>query len=86
MKMVLYDVLMTDKELLEKLNDVISNYNTCYLYGGVGQLITNSVVDAKAKQYPSWYTTSRIKNLKSLSGKHYYGFDCVNLIKAILWG
>lgn len=81
-----YQKLMTDQQLKEKVLDIVNNYRTCYLYGGTGQLVTNAIVEQKAKQLPSWYTKSRISALKKLSGKNYYGFDCVNLIKAILWG
>ena len=80
-----YKKIMTDKELKERVLEIVNNYNTCYLYGGTGQLVTNAIVDQKAKQLPSWYTQKRILALKSLVG-NYYGFDCVNLIKAILWG
>lgn len=81
-----YKKLMTDTELKNKLMNIVNNYKTCYLYGGAGQLITDSIVDQKAKQLPSWYTQVRITALKSLSGNQYYGFDCSNLLKAILWG
>ncbi len=77
---------MTDQQLKEKVLDIATNFKTCYLYGGTGQLVTNAIIDQKAKQLPTWYTTARIATLKKLVGKGYYGFDCVNLIKAILWG
>lgn len=77
---------MTDQQLKEKVLDIVTNFKTCYLYGGTGQLVTNAIIDQKAKQLPSWYTPTRITGLKKLVGKTYYGFDCVNLIKAILWG
>lgn len=80
-----YKKIMTDKELQARALDIVNNYKTCYLYGGTGQLITNEIIAQKAKQLPSWYTTARITALKKLVGS-YYGFDCVNLIKAILWG
>nr|WP_295678751.1 hypothetical protein [uncultured Lachnoclostridium sp.]DAE05630.1 MAG TPA: hypothetical protein [Siphoviridae sp. cthL03] len=81
-----YKKLMTDQELQAKVLELIKNHKTCYLYGGSGQLITNEVIDQKAKQFPSWYTPARVSELRKLVGKGYYGFDCSNLIKAILWG
>ncbi|WP_312371895.1 C40 family peptidase [Lachnoclostridium sp.] len=81
-----YKKLMTDQQLKEKVLDIATNFKTCYLYGGTGQLVTNAIIDQKSKQLPSWYTSSRITVLKKLVGNGYYGFDCVNLIKAILWG
>lgn len=81
-----YQKLMTDQQLKEKVLDIATNVKTCYLYGGTGQSVTNAIIDQKAKQLPSWYTPARTTALKKLVGKGYYGFDCVNLIKAILWG
>lgn len=54
-----------------------------------GSPITKSIVSAKAKQYPSWYTDSKVNGLFSpLFGKDppTWGFDCIGLIKAVLWG
>ncbi|WP_312372060.1 C40 family peptidase [Lachnoclostridium sp.] len=81
-----YRKLMTDQQVKEKVLDIVNNFNTCYLYGGAGQLITDAVIDQKAKQFPSWYTQARISERKKLVGKQYYGFDCSNLLKSILWG
>ncbi len=81
-----YKKIMTDKELQSKVLDIAKNYSTCYLYGGLGQLVDDSIISAKKKQLPKWYTIARVLGLKKLVGKTYYGFDCVNLIKAILWG
>lgn len=77
---------MNNIELKEKLLDIAKNKKTVYLYGGWGQQITTNVINAKAKQYKWFYTNARIKNLKSLVGKGYWGFDCVNLVKGVLWG
>ena len=73
---------------MAKAYEILRHYNTCYLYGGIGQIVTQSVVNAKAKQYPSFYTSARKANYTQYinSSKRYWGFDCVNLYKAILWG
>lgn len=81
-----YKKIMTDKELQEKVLKLVNDYKTCYLFGGIGQVITGDVINQKAKQLPLWYTNARIRNLNSYIGKNTYGFDCVNTIKAILWG
>lgn len=75
-------------QLMAKAYEILRHYNTCYLYGGIGQIVTQSVVNAKAKQYPSFYTSARKANYTQYinSSKRYWGFDCVNLYKAILWG
>ena len=77
---------MTNKEFVDKLLNIVDNYNTVYAYGTFGQKVTNSIINQKTKQYPNWYTTARINNLKSLVGKNYFCFDCVGLIKGVLWG
>lgn len=64
----------------------ICNIKTAYVFGSAGEPVTNELIDRKAKEQPSWYTAERIKNLKALSGKGYYGFDCSNLLKALFWG
>ena len=51
-----------------------------------GQTITKERVAAKAKQYPSWYTTDKISRVFApLYGKGYLGYDCVGLVKGVLW-
>lgn len=76
---------MNNNEFISKLKE-IANMNTVYMWGCFGQKVTESVISAKAKQYPSWYTPARQSKFRNLIGKNYYGFDCVCLIKGILWG
>lgn len=78
--------LMTNKEFVEKHIDVAKNYNTVYMWGCFGNPLTASLLSEKTTQYPSWYNVTRQNQFKQLIGKQYYGFDCVNLTKAILWG
>lgn len=77
---------MTNKEFVDKLLKIVNNYNTVYAYGTFGQKITKSIINSKSKQYPNWYTQTRINNLLNLIDKDYFGFDCVGLIKGVLWG
>ncbi len=77
---------MTVKEFIAKIKDVEKNYKTVYAYGVFGAPITEKVIAEKSKQYPNWYTAQRQKMLRDLIGKGYFGFDCVNLIKGVLWG
>lgn len=65
---------------------MIVESKTVYLWGTFGAPLTNAVVDQKSKQYPGWYSKERQSRFKSLVGKNYFAFDCVGLIKAILWG
>ena len=77
---------MKDQTFINKLLDIVNNYNTVYAYGTFGQKLTESIINQKAKQYPKWYTASRKKALLSLIGKNYFCFDCAGLIKGVLWG
>ena len=77
---------MTNKEFIDKLINIVNNYNTVYAYGTFGQKLTNTLITSKAKQYPKWYTTSKKNSLLKLVDKNYFCFDCVGLIKGVLWG
>lgn len=77
---------MNNQEFINRLLKIVSNYNTVYAYGTWGQVLTNNVITSKTKQYSWWYTSSRQNQLKKLVGKGYYCFDCVGMIKAVLWG
>lgn len=79
--------MMKCDDFIKKLKDVADNYKTVYANGMFGQPITQSAVEQKAKQLPKWYGKNNNKeNIMSLVGKGYFGFDCVCLIKGILWG
>ena len=77
---------MTAKELVAKVLDVAKNYKTVYMWGVFGAPVAESVISGKTRQYPSWYSAAKQALFRSLIGKGYFGFDCVNLIKGILWG
>lgn len=76
---------MNNKEFVLKLKDIV-NFKTVYMWGVFGSPVTESIIAAKSKQYPSWYTSARQASLRKLIGKGYFGFDCVGLIKGVLWG
>lgn len=64
----------------------IQSLKTVYLWGGWGQALTNAIIEAKARQYPSVYYPAKVTRLKALVPKGYLGIDCSGLIKMILWG
>ena len=65
----------------------IAEQKTVYAWGMFGSLITKERVTTKAKQYPSWYTDDKIRTtFAPLYGQSVWGFDCVGLIKGVLWG
>lgn len=75
---------MTNIEFVNKLLEV-TKYKTKYAKGTFGQNATNSFIDQKARQYPDWYSASRVNSLKALPDDTKL-FDCVGLIKGVMWG
>lgn len=78
-------ILMTAKEFIEKVKEV-QKTSTVYMWGTYGQVLDNALIDYKANQYPSKNTPTRVARHKTLVGKGYSAWDCVGLIKGILWG
>ncbi len=54
-----------------------------YWYGTFGNTATQSLLDAKTKQYPSHYQYARMTKYKSQLGERVH--DCVGMIKGYLW-
>lgn len=77
--------LMTAQQFID-LAVAISKTKTAYMWGTYGRPLTSALVDAKKKQYPKQYTDSRVVKLRDLVGQGYHAWDCVGLIKGILWG
>ena len=77
---------ITNKELIAKLKDIKDNYTTTYMWGMFGGPVTESKIQEKTRQYPSFYTSSRQATLRKMIGKNVYAFDCIGLIKGVLWG
>lgn len=77
--------MMKVKDFVAKLTDICERYDTVYLYGGIGGLLSDSVIEEKVRQYPALNTPDRVAIFKARKGKA-FGFDCVNVLKAIGWG
>lgn len=65
------------------LTAIATQVKTVYAWGMFGSRITRTSVASKAKQYPDWY---RSRSFDHLYDSEVYGFDCVGLVKAVLWG
>lgn len=78
--------MMTAAELVKKHLDVANSYKTVYMWGCFGAPVTENLIREKAAQYPDWYNAERQARFRALIGKGYFGFDCVNLTKGLLWG
>lgn len=77
---------MNVNTFISKLYDIKRNYRTIYAWGCFGGIMTNSMVENKARQYPSMYDSATKAAMKRAGSQGAFGFDCVNLIKGILWG
>ena len=72
---------MTNLELVQKVVDIAKNYETIYVLGCFGAPMTKSNIQRYINHY-SYNNRSSMLNATS----DMFGFDCVNLIKGILWG
>ena len=79
---------MPDAEFIARLQDIVDNYKTLYVMGCFGAPLIGSNVD--------YYLTNHTYNKQRQRGiliraaadqdPPVYGFDCVCLIKGVLWG
>lgn len=77
---------MTNKEFVSQAKTIV-NMNTAYGKGTFGQKWTKTLANQKKKQYPEFYTDSVIASLnKKAEVGALYVFDCVGLVKGIMWG
>ena len=60
-------------------------YKTTYMKGNFGGMVTPSLIASFERQYPLWYIPKRSR-WKAMYDQNVFGFDCVCLIKGILWG
>lgn len=77
---------MKNTEFVKQAKKIATEYKTVYMWGTFGHKVTDSLIKSKVKQYPKQYSSSRQAKLRKLVGKGYWAFDCVGLIKGILWG
>ena len=77
--------VMKASEFVKKLKDISSNYNTLYVMGCFGAPMT----PANKKRYTSNHEYNMHLNRTKLinaASSDTFGFDCVGLIKGVLWG
>lgn len=78
---------MKATELAAKAKDVAQNYKTSYIWGGIGLPITEATLQRAINQYTKNETKGYAEAARRYLGqrKAFY-FDCVGLIKSLLWG
>lgn len=76
---------MTGEQLAKKALDIAQNYKTSYIWGGLGRPITEANIQNAIAQYSvngKYAAGAR----RFVGQKNAFFFDCVGLIKCILWG
>ena len=77
--------IKTANELVKKLKEIAENYKTLYVLGCIGAPMTNSNKDRYSSNLEYNREPTRSVKIKSAT-ESTFGFDCVCLIKAVLWG
>ena len=77
--------VMKASEFVKKLKDVAENYDTLYVMGCFGAPMTNSNKTRYCNNHKYNMNPTRTKMIQAASSDT-FGFDCVCLIKGILWG
>lgn len=76
---------MKASEFVKKLKDVANNYKTLYVMGCFGAPLTAANKKRYIDHHSYNQSAARMKHINNASADT-FGFDCVCLIKAILWG
>ena len=77
--------VMTNEQLVNMCKKIAKNYKTLYVYGCFGAPMNST----NKKRYTNNYAYNKRADRKKLilaASSNTFGFDCVNLIKGILWG
>lgn len=77
--------VMKASEFVKKLVDIAKNYKTLYVMGCFGAPMTSTNKTRYCNNHEYNTQASRTKFIKAASADT-FGFDCVCLIKGVLWG
>lgn len=77
--------VMKASEFVKRLKDVATNYKTLYVMGCFGAPMTAANKERYCKNHEYNQRAARTKMIQAAS-EDTFGFDCVCLIKGILWG
>ena len=77
---------MKDTVFVSTALKIAEDYNTAYIWGGIGSPITEANIAKAEKQYEKNTTNGYAAEARKLIGQNGFAFDCVGLIKSILWG
>lgn len=79
---------MKSSEFINKLQNVVNSYKTLYVMGCFGAPLTGGNVSRYCTNHSYNKQAARTSMIKAAANQNppVYGFDCVCLIKGILWG
>lgn len=78
---------MKVKQFVDTLKKIATEYDTLYVYGCIGSLLTLKNYTRYTERYDYNQKASLRENYKKAIEKgDVFGFDCVCLIKSVLWG
>lgn len=79
---------MTNADFIAKLQNIVDNYRTLYVMGCFGAPLTSANVSRYCTNHSYNKQAARTAMIKAAADQKppIYGFDCVCLIKGILWG
>lgn len=77
--------LMTADQFVAKLVDIATKYKTLYIMGCFGAPMTATNKNRYTQNHTYNKQATRTAMIRSASGDT-FGFDCVGLVKAVLWG
>lgn len=81
-------MVKTNKQLVEKCIDIAKNYKTLYVMGGIGYRLTeaNKTRAINNGAHGAYNAKSTRKKMINAADADTWAFDCVCLIKSVLWG
>lgn len=77
--------VMKAADFVAKLKDIATNYKTLYVMGCFGAPMTTANKKRYINHHPYNMQPARVKLINAASADT-FGFDCVCLIKGVLWG
>lgn len=77
--------VMTANQLVAKAVDIAKNYKTLYVMGAFGAPLTEANKERYCKNHEYNRRPARQELIRAASSDT-FAFDCVNIIKGILWG
>lgn len=78
-------MIYTANDFVNICKRIATEYNTSYIWGGIGSPITEASLQRAINQYSKNQTNGYATKARRYLNDG-FGFDCVGMIKSILWG